>query len=56
MLKRFLAIILTIAIFFGGLAHTQSVYAGETDTEESLQLTPENGGYPAIRNGCTGGK
>ena len=42
MRKRITAIILVIVIFFGGLAHTEFLYAKEADTEEDLQFMPEN--------------
>lgn len=42
MLKKIKAIILVAAIFLGGLAHTESVYAREISAEENLQLMPEN--------------
>lgn len=42
MSKRTIAIIVTIAIFFGGIVHSEPVYAMEANVEENLQLMPEN--------------
>lgn len=41
MLKRIMAVILSIALFLGGLAPVQPVYAREVDTEETMQPVPE---------------
>lgn len=41
MLKKIVAVILTIALFLGGLVPVQSAHAREADIEENMQSVPE---------------